>query len=270
MTETKGRRRGIQSVEIGMRVLAAIAAQTGPAALSVVAKTAGLTASQAHRYLSSLIAAGMARQDPATSLYDLDAGAIHLGLAALGRLDIFASADAIFQAFARETGRTCLLAVWGNAGPTIVRWFPGRPPVITSLAIGSVMPLLGSATGRAFLGFHDPAAIEDILRRETATSGIGPPEVTALRLQVRRDVCAEVQGDLIPGLRAVGVPVFDLQGRLALVATAIASGVAEQGADDAAGAALKRACRSMTEALGGRWPEGTDSSIANQFDIGKE
>jgi DNA-binding IclR family transcriptional regulator len=130
------------------------------------------------------------------------------------------------------------------------------------------MPLLGSATGRAFLGFHDPAAIEDILRRESATMATTPPDVTALRARVRQDVCAEVRGDLIPGLRAVGVPVFDLQGRLALVATAIASGIAEQGADDAARAALMRACRSLTQALGGRWPDGVDSPIANRFDIG--
>ena len=60
------RRRGIQSVEIGMRVLTALASLPGPAALSAVAQAAGLSASQTHRYLSSLITAGLARQQAAT------------------------------------------------------------------------------------------------------------------------------------------------------------------------------------------------------------
>src|SRR5829696_5735542 len=145
------RSRGIQSVETGLHLLAALAACGGPVPLSAVAQRAGVSPSQAHRYLSSLMAAGMAKQDPSSGLYDLDAGAIRLGLAALARLDVFARADATFMEFARATGRTCLLAVWGDAGATVVRWYPGNPPVITSLAIGSVMPLLRSATGRVFL-----------------------------------------------------------------------------------------------------------------------
>ena len=122
------RSRGIQSVEIGLRVLTALSRQPGPASLSAIAAASGLSASQTHRYLSSLIAAGMVRQSPATAQYDLDAGAIRIGLAALSRLDVIRLADAAFAAFAAETGRTCLLAVWGDRGPCIVRWFAGDPP----------------------------------------------------------------------------------------------------------------------------------------------
>ncbi len=247
------RRRGIQSVEIGMRVLTALAAQPGPAALSAIAHGAGLSASQAHRYLSSLIAAGLARQEAATGLYDLDAGAIRIGLAALARLDIFAAADATFAAFARETGRTCLLAVWGDMGPTVVRWFAGNPPVITSLAVGSIMPLLRSATGQTFFAFGDPVTMDAHAGREP-----GPAlDLPALRARVRKACSARVQGDLIPGLRAVGAPVFDLQGRLALVATTFANGAADQAADAQTEAALTAACRRLTETLGGRWPATT-------------
>ena len=117
-------RRGIQSVETGLHLLAALGACGGPAPLSAVAQRAGVSPSQAHRYLSSLMAAGMAKQDPGSGLYDLDAGAIRLGLAALARLDVFARADAAFTGFARATGRTCLLAVWGDAGAP---WCAGSP-----------------------------------------------------------------------------------------------------------------------------------------------
>lgn len=248
-------RRGIQSVETGLHLLAALGACGGPVPLSAVAQRAGVSPSQAHRYLSSLMAAGMAKQDPGSGLYDLDAGAIRLGLAALARLDIFARADAAFTGFARVTGRTCLLAVWGDAGATVVRWFPGNPPVITSLAIGSVMPLLRSATGRVFLAFGDRAAMAAEARRALeADRADAPVDLDAVRCEVQAARGAQVDNTLIPGLRAAAAPVFDLQGRLAVVATAMATPAFDPAHDAEAVAALHAACREVTEAIGGRWP----------------
>ena len=147
------RSRGIQSVDIGFRVLAALAAEPEAATLGTIAKRAELSPSQTHRYLSSLIASGMAHQHPASGRYELGPQAIQIGLAALARTDIFAEADPAIAAFTRDTGRTTLLAARGPLGPTIVRWHFGRRPVVTSLSVGSVLPLLNSATGFAFLAF---------------------------------------------------------------------------------------------------------------------
>ena len=249
------RSRGIQSVETGLGVLGALAACRGPATLSTVAQAAGLSASQAHRYLASLIAAGRVTQDPRGGLYDLDAGAIRIGLAALARLDVFAGADAVVQDYARETGRTCLVAVWGDAGATVVRWFPGDPPVVTSLAIGSVLPLLQSATGHVFYAFGDRALFDARAGAERAASVTARKiDLPALRSKVLHDLCARVDGDLIPGLRVVSAPVFDLQGRLSIVVTSIATSARERDGDAAAETALLAACRRLTESLGGRWP----------------
>jgi DNA-binding IclR family transcriptional regulator len=247
-------RRGIQSVETGLHLLAALAACGGPVPLSAVAQRAGVSPSQAHRYLSSLMAAGMAKQDPGSGCYDLDAGAIRIGLAALARLDVFARADTVFTEFARATGRTCLLAVWGSAGATVVRWFPGNPPVITSLAIGSVMPLLRSATGRVFFAFGDRAAMDAEAQRALETDRANAPvDLDALRREVRAAGGAQVDNTLIPGLRAAAAPLFDLQGRLAVVATAMATPAFDPERDAETVAALHGACREVTEAIGGRW-----------------
>ena len=245
------RRRGIQSVETGLRVLAALGACGGPVPLSAVAAGAGLSASQAHRYLASLLATGMAKQDPLSGLYDLDSGAIRLGLAALGRLDIFARADEAFAAFARDSRRTILLAVFGQAGPTVVRWFAGNPPVITSLALGSVLPLLHSASGQVFLGWGDGPAMQ--AAAEAARPGV---DFAAVRAKVRAAGAASVSGSVIPGLRAVASPVFDLQGRLALVATVLMHESFPPQEDAGIAERLRQVCASVTEALGGRWPVG--------------
>lgn len=248
------KRRGIQSVGIGLRVLSALATHKGAASLSSIAQGAELSASQTHRYLSSLMASGMVKQEQRSGLYDLDAGAIRLGLAALSRIDIFTMSDDVFSAFAKESGRTCLVAIWGDAGPTIVRWFDGSPPVITSLAIGSVLPLLRSATGRIFCAFGHPAQIERVGNAAMRAERKSVPEAKTLIDDAKRTGLAKVEGDVIPGLRAVAAPVFDLQGRLILVASALANEGISKASDDQTAFELLAACRRLTEALGGTWP----------------
>lgn len=267
MTAEKPRgekRRGIQSVGIGLRVLTAVAAQRGAASLSAIAQASDLSASQTHRYLSSLLEAGMVKQEQRSGLYDLDAGAIRIGLAALARLDVFTLADEVFSDYARTSGRTCQVAIWGDAGPTIIRWFEGSPPVITSLAIGSVLPLLRSATGRIFFAFADPAHIDRLGADKIAAEKARVPDFEALRAATRARLTANVEGDVIPGLRAVAAPVFDLQGRLVLVASALANEALPATEDAAATAELLTACRRLTEALGGSWPSDDQSAAAQK------
>ena len=61
-------RRGIQSVETGLHVLAALAACGGPVPLSAVAQRAGVSPSQAHRYLSTGFTHEIAMVDQPTSM----------------------------------------------------------------------------------------------------------------------------------------------------------------------------------------------------------
>jgi DNA-binding IclR family transcriptional regulator len=247
-------RRGIQSVTIGFRVLAALAAEPGPAPLNAIAARASLSASQAHRYLASLVASGMAAQNPASGRYELGPQAIQVGLAALARTDIFAEADPAIAAFTRDTGRTALVAARGPAGPTIVRWHVGRIPVITSLAVGSVLPLLRSATGHAFLSFMSDEEVAGAVEQEDASGQSGAAvNAAAIRKQVRDSMSASVDELLIPGLRATAVPILDIQGRAALVVTMIATGAFARKQDAAIIDELQLVCRALTERFGGRW-----------------
>jgi DNA-binding IclR family transcriptional regulator len=247
-------RRGIQSVTTGFRVLAALAAEPESATLGTIAARAKLSASQAHRYLASLIASGMAHQDAASGRYNLGPQAIQIGLAALARTDVFAEADPAIADFVRKTGRTTLIAALGPLGPTIVRWHAGRVPVSTSLSVGSVLPLVGSATGHTFLSFmRDDEAegaiahlIPDATHRRTR-------EAAAVRKGVRAAMSASVDEMLIPGLRATAVPILDIQDRAALVVTVMATPAFARRDDKTVIETLKNTCKQLTERIGGRW-----------------
>jgi DNA-binding IclR family transcriptional regulator len=61
------------------------------------------------------------------------------------------------------------LAIWGNHGPTIVRWEESSEPVTLNVRVGSVMPLVTSATGRAFAAFMPWERIKQLLGKELAS-----------------------------------------------------------------------------------------------------
>jgi DNA-binding IclR family transcriptional regulator len=61
----------IQSIEVGAQVLRALQAGRGPMALSGVARNCAMHPAKVHRYLVSLVRAGLASQDARTGQYDL-------------------------------------------------------------------------------------------------------------------------------------------------------------------------------------------------------
>lgn len=250
-------RRGIQSVEIGIGVLSALAAEAKGVTLSAISARTGLSASQTHRYLQSLVASGMVVQNPLTGLYDLGATARRIGTAALNRFDVFSSIEATIPGLVRLTGRTVLVAVWGSGGPTLLRWYFGDPPVLTNITLGSVLPMFNSATGRAFIAFGSETNTRPIIAREIEQSRInlGEKDIALIREEGHREMCISLGGKLIPGMRAVAAPVFDLQGGLVLVISAIAHWSFPVEDDPAVAEALKRVCKHITEDSGGSWPE---------------
>lgn len=253
--ETTKRRTGIQSVGIGLRVLDALASHEEPQALGAIAAASGLSASQAHRYLASLVAAGMARQDAGSGRYDLGPAALRLGLGALTRVDAFHAANLAITGFAHETGRTVQMAALGPTGPIVVRWAMGSPPVATSLMVGSSLPLLRSATGHVFLAFRPENHTRHLIERETAESrGLEPVDVEAIRARVRADGYSAVSGSLIPGLRAAAVPIFDLQEEAVMTATVLATSAFKPEHDDAVLKQLIAVCDGVSASIGGRRP----------------
>lgn len=247
------RRHGIQSVGIGLRVLDVLASMDGPAALGAVALASDLSSSQAHRYLASLIASGMARQDPGSGKYELGPGALRLGLAALSRMDSFREAAIAITDFVSETSRTVQMASLGPSGPIVVRWIMGTPPISTSLMVGSPLPLLRSATGHVFLAFRPDSHTRQMVERESVPT-LEPVDVEALRTQVRADGYSAIQGSLIPGLRATAVPIFDLQGEAVLTATVLATDAFKPEYDTAVRDRLIAVCAEITRSIGGRSP----------------
>lgn len=254
------RRQRVQAAETGVNVLKGLAALGGRASLTVLAQRVGESPAKVHRYLVSLMAAGFVTQDAASQQYALGPAAIDIGLAAMRQVEPIRAAEPALQRLREQLGVTCFLAVMGNLGPTIVRFEEPGLPVTVNVRAGSVLSLLWSATGRAFLGAQDDARILALAEAELAAVSparralLHPRDpLQALRQDVRERGCASVRDTNLPGISAVAAPVFDYTGRVVAVLTALgASGGFDPDPDGATALAVREAAASVGQALGWR------------------
>ena len=251
---------GIQSIEVGARILQALTKAARPQMLRDLAAAAQMPAAKAHRYLVSFTRMGLVEQQADTGLYDLGSFALELGLGALARLEPVTVAGPALAELREETGQTVAVAVWSNHGATIVRWLGADTPVSASLRIGAVMPLTRSATGSAFLAFLPPEMTAVAVKRELADhvrQGLTPAtreEVEQLIAQTRRRGFARTS-EFIPGISGIAVPVFDHSGTMILALVALGySKPFEAGIDKISSATVRKA-EVLSQRLGARAPE---------------
>lgn len=224
---------GVQAIETGLRVLAALS-ELGPSPmLKTLADRAGMSPPKAHRYLVSFCRAGLVARDPVTSGYRLGPLAVRLGLSALRHLDVVSVGSPSLGAIRDALGCTVALAVWGTHGPTFVRVEETEAMVVVSVRPGTVLPLLSSATGRLFGAYLPRTTIQPLMAAELrcprgltnirGKRGRAPSrtEINNLFDSVREAGLARVTGELNPGIHALSAPIFDHAGALCGAITAL-------------------------------------------------
>jgi DNA-binding IclR family transcriptional regulator len=217
-------RSGIQSIEVGFRLLEVLTHEPRAMMLRDLAQQAGMSPAKAHRYLVSFQRLGVVAQDPLSGRYELGGFALQLGLARLARLDGVKLARLALAELRDRLDLTVGIAVWGNQGPTVVHWMESSYPAKASLKLGDVMPLLSSATGLLFAAYLPRSKTAAMIERELAEarqwSHAASPrtlaELEQVLAEVRSHGAARVEGMLLPTIHAFCMPVFDSTGDLAL------------------------------------------------------
>lgn len=216
-------RKSIQSVEIGMRVIEAVMRQPhGSGHLRDIATSSEMSRSQAHRYLLAFVNSGMVQQDETSGRYSLGELALKIGLSALSRLDVLQTATEHLDALLNDMETTGLMSIWGDHGPTVVRWRDGGRPLFTSLYIGSTLPVQLSSTGRVFMAFLPDDYTRELVKKERQEGlALTDDDLQKKLADAREQFFATSDSTVIPGLTAISTPVFDMQGKIIAVITAV-------------------------------------------------
>lgn len=259
--EAEGRngegKHGVQSLEIGMGILRAMVNGHRSMMLKDIAAAADMPASKAHRYLVSLIRAGLVEQDPMTSRYDLGPFALNIGLVAIDRLDRVRLGLSAIADLRDRINETTALAVWSEHGPVIVRWERPRRPITVNVVTGTALDLLTSASGRVFAAWLPAETTDPLIERELGVPGL-PAEVatregvgTVLQ-DVRRDGVAGVSGyHLVPGVEAVAAPVFNFRDEITMAMLVVGvQGMFDMRLDGPVVTELKKSAHALSLRLG--------------------
>ena len=252
------RRQRVQSAEMGMGVLKALARLGGAASLTAVAAEVDESTAKVHRYMASLSQEGLVAQDPATQHYYLGREAIQIGLAALRQSDPIRLGEPALIRLREELKVTCFIAVMGNKGPTVLRFEEPGLPVTINVRAGSVMPILWSATGQVFLSYMDDLALVALAEEEFVNGSKGQRAslqgknpIEQLRKKVRKSGCAVINDTMLRGISAVAAPIFDYTGRVTAVLTALgATGGFDASADGVIASHVMRQANDISAALG--------------------
>lgn len=221
--------RGVQAIEVGGKLLAAMVAAGAPAMLRDIALAAGLTPAQAHAYLRSFRTIGLVEQDGDTGRYALGPFALQLGMTRLKSFDPLRMAGQVAITLSGELGLMVAILVWGTYGPTVVQVQEGTDQLHVNVRAGTVFTLSGTASGAVFAAFMKGRAAAEMLAAElqegSRTQKIGPPaapeDVAQTIRAVREQGYATTEGRPVPGVNAISAPVFDSTGQIQLALTLI-------------------------------------------------
>jgi DNA-binding IclR family transcriptional regulator len=257
-------------VERAIEILLLLGDASEGLAVTAIAEALGMPASGAHRLLGSLVAAGVAEQDPATRRYRLTLVLPALGLRHVAGLGFVEAAQPELDRLAAETGELARLAIVERDALVWVAKAQGAKGVlrIDPMTGRAAVPHV-TAAGKAWLAtLSDKEALRIAraggLGRDRAQFGpgaIGDARALAAELtSVRERGFATTLDEAEPGVAAVGAAIRrggDRTGRA--VATVSLAGPSLRLPREALVDLGPRLLRSAAQ-LGAIWPACTDTA----------
>jgi DNA-binding IclR family transcriptional regulator len=163
--------------------------------------------------------AGFVEREPGAQRWQLGLRLVHLGNAALARLDLRDRARPLLEQLVRETGETATLSLPAHGEGVTVDFAPSPHSVSSRAEIGRASVAHATAVGKLVLA-HTPGALASLaepLERYTPRTLTTLAEVEHAVGEVRSAGIAEAAGEREPGLNAIAAPVLAEDGRLVAV-----------------------------------------------------
>jgi DNA-binding IclR family transcriptional regulator len=184
-----------------------------------IAELIGEPLSSVYRLLQSLIGIGWIDRGWRRGTYRLGLLLLTVGSRLEDHIDIRECALPTLRRLLDEIGVTSFLCVRREARAVCVERLEGQAVQSLAMQLGSSLPLYAGAAPRSLLAFLPAAEQHAILKVRTGQAGDPPrPDSAVIAAdvdEVRRRGYAVSDGDVTPGIAALGAPVFNHRGELA-------------------------------------------------------
>jgi DNA-binding IclR family transcriptional regulator len=209
---------GAQSVRRALAVLRVLATgqERGVRLTDVVSHT-GLNRPTVHRLLRVLVEEGAVEQDLSTRRYLVGGEVSLLGLARASRFPIQAIAEPHLRYLSESLGDTAFLTIRNGTDSVCIDRRPGSFPVkVLSIEIGARRPLGVGVSGLVLLASLPADEAADVVRRNARrlkALHVDPADLLARAVRTRAQGYAYAPVGVVPGSRAVAVPICLADGR---------------------------------------------------------
>lgn len=197
----------------GLSVLEAIADMQGEArVIDDVAARVGLTRSNTHRTLQTLMHAGYVERDPVNGGYRGTMKMFALGVRQLGQMDVRKIAPPYMAVLARETGETIHLSVLDGADVIYIDKIDSVQPIRAYSMVGGRAPAHAVATGKALLSAQPASYFDGLpkkLPRFTAHTIVDRELLKSELAKAARVGYAVNRGEWREGVGGLAAPVYD-------------------------------------------------------------
>ena len=206
-----------QSLERGLDVLEAIAAEGGEVGVRELARRCTLSPTIVQRLVSSLASRGYIEKNGDTSRYRLGHRALALGASGEGAFDYVVAARRELERLAHQQHLNGFVSVLRGGRAIYLLAVQADGPVAIKVSPGSEMPLHSTSAGKVLLASLSDGEARRILGSRklpaiTPHTITDPPTVIASLAKVRRQGFALVNEENIPGVLSVGAPIRDRSG----------------------------------------------------------
>ena len=197
----------------GLAVLEAIADMQGQArVIDDVAERTGLTRSNAHRTLQTLIHAGYVERDPIDGSFRGTLKMFAMGVRQQGQLDVRKIAPPHMATLASESGETIHLSILDGLDVIYIDKIDSVQPIRAYSMVGGRAPAHAVATGKALLAAQSPLHLDAMparLERFTAATITDREVLLAELAKASRVGYAVNRGEWRDGVGGLAATVFN-------------------------------------------------------------
>ena len=201
----------------GLIVLEALAQAGGPCGVSDLAASLGISKSNTHRLLNTLVATGFA--SAVDGRYAASLKVWELGTKVIDGFDLRERARPAMTRLVRETAESVRLTVLDPKSLEVIYIYKIDSPqdVRTYTEIGGRAPAHCTSSGKVMLAYQDDAVVRRIARKlkpYTQSTIVDPAELLRHLKKVRASGYALNQREFSPQVSGVAAPIFDAEGHV--------------------------------------------------------
>lgn len=215
MTEATPDRGGLEILDKADAVLRVLASR-GEVSAAALSELVGEPTSSTYRLLTNLVALDFVEPGSRRGLFRLAVDVLRVGNLVEDRLDVRDAAGPHLRQLLAQTGATSFLCIRADDRAVCVERFEGRDVRSLALALGQSLPLHHGAAPRAILSFLPSSERSALVDRLLAADASHPPraEVEDVIASTRARGYAISDGDVTPGIAALGAPIFNHRGEV--------------------------------------------------------